>query len=198
MSTSLLDRVRFFRQWMKDPRSTASVLPSSRYLARRMVEAAGPNFDQVIEIGPGTGVFTSELLKRGVRPERLMVVELSLEFASALRERFPKAQVHHADARALPELVAAAEGFAMGEVDVVVCGLGFLNMPLEVARDILKAVFAVLRPEGKLVTFTYGSKPSIQPELREELGLSFERLARELRNVPPARVYVYRRALMTA
>lgn len=194
MTKKLREGLHFFRQWLRDPLATASVMPSSKFLARLMVDAAGDSLARVIELGPGTGVFTRELLERGLPPEQLMLVELNGDLAETLKAQFPQCVVCHADARALSDLVASSPGFDAGGVDVVISGLGFLSMPQDIARDIVTAVFAVLAPGGRLVTFTYGPKPSLASELRRALNLHCTRERRELRNVPPARVYVYTRA----
>jgi phospholipid N-methyltransferase len=190
----LLDQWRFFRQWVRAPRETASIIPSSRALARHMVNGAGAGLRGVVELGAGTGVFTRELIARGLPEEQLLIVELSADMAAHLREEFPRAQVHNADARQLVELVAASPNLQVGGIDAVVCGLGFLSMPEEISRDILRAVFGVLKPGGCLVTFTYGRKPSIPDGLQLELALRVSTGGRTWFNLPPARVFVYQRS----
>ena len=182
---------RFFRQWVRAPRETASIAPSSRMLARRMLNQAGHPLHSVIELGAGTGVFTREVLRRGVAPEHLMVVELSPDLAHELRLEFPGSEVVNADARELVQLVERSPVLKSQQIDAVISGLGFLSMPEHISRDILKAVFAVLRPGGRLVTFTYGRKPSIPQRLQQELGLSCHPGGRTMLNLPPAWVFVY-------
>lgn len=190
----LLDQWRFFRQWMRAPKATASIVPSSRALARHMANATGGNLRSVVELGAGTGVFTRELIARGCPEERLLVVELSAEMADRLREEFPRADVHNADARRLVELVAASTHLRVGEVDAVVSGLGFLSMPEQITHDILQAVFRVLKPGGRLVTFTYGRRPSVPEPVQQQLGLKVSTGGRTWFNIPPARVYIYQRS----
>lgn len=192
-SKRMRDQWRFFRQWMRAPRETASITPSSRMLARRMLNAAGSPLETVIELGAGTGVFTREVLRRGVRPDHLMVVELSREMYVELKQEFAGSEVVNADARDLVALVDASPVLKVGQVDAVISGLGFLSMPEAISRDILKAVFSVLRPGGRLVTFTYGRKPSIPAPLIAELGLNAEAAGRTMLNLPPAWVFVYTR-----
>jgi phosphatidylethanolamine/phosphatidyl-N-methylethanolamine N-methyltransferase len=190
----MLDQWRFFRQWVRAPRETASIIPSSRALARHMVGSAGVALKSVVELGAGTGVFTRELIARGLPEDHLLVVELSADMAEHLREEFPRAEVHNADARQLVELVDSSVNLNVGAVDAVICGLGFLSMPEEISRDILRAVFAVLKPGGRLVTFTYGRRPSIPEGLQQELQLRCSNGGRTWINIPPARVFVYQRA----
>lgn len=190
-SNRFRDQWRFFRQWVRAPRETASIAPSSRMLARRMLNAAGESLRSVIELGAGTGVFTREVLRRGVAPDHLMVVELSADMAVELRREFPQSEVVNADARELVRLVGESAVLRAGEIDAVISGLGFLSMPEEISRAILEAVFAVLRPGGRLVTFTYGRKPSIPAHLISGLQLDCQPGGRTMLNLPPAWVFVY-------
>jgi phosphatidylethanolamine/phosphatidyl-N-methylethanolamine N-methyltransferase len=184
----------FFRQWLRNPLRIAALSPSSRHLARRMVRQLDGDVERVVELGAGTGVFTRELIAHGIAPENLMVVELTESLYHHLHRQFPNAQVVHGDARHLPEL-ARANGFTdKGPVDAVVSGLGLLSMSLGLQREILSAAFEVLKPEGRLVQFTYGPANPVKREIMNELGLQSRRSAFSLWNLPPATVYVISRA----
>jgi phosphatidylethanolamine/phosphatidyl-N-methylethanolamine N-methyltransferase len=193
---------RFFRQWMRAPLSTASMVPSSRHLAERMVAEVPLDAKSVIELGAGTGVFTRALLARGAPLAEVMVVELNQEMYQSLKvefpaPRFPALQLVHGDACTLPALVtqfgSAAGALAAGKIDAVVSGLGFLNMPNKVVRSIVGGAFEVLRPGAPLIQFTYGPKSPIPESLRRELHLQVTRASFTLRNFPPASVYVITR-----
>lgn len=192
-SNRFRDQWRFFRQWVRAPRETASIAPSSRMLARRMLNAAGEPLQSVIELGAGTGVFTREVLRRGVSPDHLMVVELSADMAQELQREFPSSEVVNADARELVRLVEESPVLRRAEIDAVISGLGFLSMPEAISLAILEAVFAVLKPGGRLVTFTYGRKPSIPQHLMDALRLDCQPGGRTMLNLPPAWVFVYTR-----
>ena len=67
-------------------------------LARWIVEQAQISEDDfVLEIGPGLGALTSEILKRGAR---LLALEKDARLANFLREKFrdPRFELHHGDA----------------------------------------------------------------------------------------------------
>ena len=71
---------------------------TDRHYLERIVAAIAPTpGDAMVEIGPGTGLLTAELV-HGV--ERLHVVEIDRDLAAALRNRFPASQVtvHEGDA----------------------------------------------------------------------------------------------------
>jgi phosphatidylethanolamine/phosphatidyl-N-methylethanolamine N-methyltransferase len=182
----------FFRQWLRAPLSTASVVPSSRFLAERMVAEVPASARTVIELGAGTGVFTKRLLRRGAPLSKVMVVELNPELAHKLTEQFPSAAVVNGDACELKQLVVQA-GISMEPVDAVISGLGFLSMPDEIVEKIVGAAFDVLAPGAPFVQFTYGPKSPIAPSIQASLGLQVRRASFTLRNFPPASVYVYTR-----
>lgn len=184
----------FFRQWMRSPLATASMVPSSRHLARAMVAHLGPEVRRVVELGPGTGVITEALLARGIAPEQLMLVELNREMYATLVQQFPGCQVIHGDARELPDFCARTPGFAGHPVDAVLSGLGFLSMPDAIVEDILRGCFRVLKPGAPLVLFTYGPRVPIKPHLMQQLDLVSRRVEFIVRNFPPASVYEVRRA----
>lgn len=184
----------FFRQWLRNPLSTAAVSPSSRLLARRMIAELPPGCRRVIEFGGGTGAITQALLDHGLAPEDVLVVELNPDLYRHLRGRFPRVPVVHGRAEAIVQL-AEESGFSRrGPADAVVSGLGLLSMPRAVQRSVLSAAFSVLAPEGRLIQFTYGPVSPVVGELLSELDLVATRSRLTWWNLPPATVWVFTRA----
>ena len=176
---------------MRNPRAVAAVAPSSRELARRMVDELPPDTRRVVELGPGTGVMTEALLAHGLPPGGVMAVELDPALHDRLQARFPELRVVHGDARRLGEL---AQGFAApGTLDAVVSSLGLLSMDEADRGAILAAAFSLLRGDGRFIQFTYGMKSPVSSAQLRRLGLRGRRGAFILRNLPPATVYVYTR-----
>ncbi|MDE1897749.1 MAG: methyltransferase domain-containing protein [Xanthomonadaceae bacterium] len=184
----------FFRAWLRDPLAVAALSPSGRQLARLMVEQLPSGAERVIELGGGTGVFTRALLDAGVRADRLLVLELNEPLHQLLQQQFPGVGVVCADARDLRG-VARRSGFLdEGPADVVLSGLGLLSMPRRTQRAILEAAFAVMHPGGRLIQFTYGPVSPVPRPLLDQLRLTVHRGGFAWWNMPPASVYVYRRA----
>ena len=183
----------FFRQWVRAPLSTASVVPSSRFLAEKMVAEVPKDARLVIELGAGTGVFTKLLVARGAPLSQLMVVELNPVMAEKLTADFPSVRVINGDATHLREIIEKASNFMPGQVDAVVSGLGFLNMPNAIVQSIVAAAFEVLAQGAPFVQFTYGPKSPIAAPIVQALQLKVRRASFTLRNFPPASVYVYTR-----
>lgn len=188
------DAWTFFRQWLRNPRAMAAMAPSSRQLAKLMIEQLPTGARHIVELGGGTGVFTQALLEHGIEPSNLVVVELNEELHQLLMRRFPSVHVVCGDAQELKAIVrdSGATDEKSG-IDAVVSGLGMLSMPRATQRAILTGVFDVLREGGRFIQFTYGPASPVSRELLNELGLQVRRAGVAWLNVPPATVYVYTR-----
>lgn len=183
----------FLSQWLRNPRSMASITPSGRQLGRMMAAAMPQETHRVVELGAGTGAITEALLRHGIRPENLLAVEMNPVLHDLLQQRFPHAHVARGDARHLDELVRGCASFHSNPADSVCSSLGLLTMPQELQHDIVAAAFRVLQPQGAFVQYTYGPRPPLHDEVRRRLGLEFRCAGLAWRNLPPARVYVYTR-----
>ncbi len=183
----------FFRQWLKNPVSTAAIAPSSRQLARQMIAELSPGARRVIELGGGTGVFTRALLDHGIAGRDLLVLELNEELHQHLRQRFPDVRVLCADARDLVEATQASGYSAHGPADAVISGLGLLSMSKPMQQAILQAALGCLGPDGRFIQFTYGPASPIAREVLKTLGVSVRRGSFTWWNMPPATVYIYAR-----
>ena len=182
------DEVRFLRSWIEKPLHMGAVMPSSKLLARTMaqyvdVESKGP----VIELGPGTGAITNALLEHGVDQKRLVLVEYNPGFCALLRDRYPQAKVVQGDAYALRD--------SLGEVldapaSAVVSGLPLVTKPMLTRLKLIRDAFLALAPGAPFVQFTYSVAPPIPKSLP---GVSTEASERIWMNLPPARVWVYRK-----
>ena len=182
------DEVRFLRSWIEKPLHMGAVMPSSKLLARTMaqyvdVDSKGP----VIELGPGTGAITNALIEHGVDQKRLVLVEYNPGFCALLRDRYPQARVVQGDAYALRD--------SLGEVleapaSAVVSGLPLVTKPMLTRLKLMRDAFMALAPGAPFVQFTYSVAPPIPKSLP---GVSTEASERIWMNLPPARVWVYRK-----
>lgn len=180
----------FYREWLKKPMSVAAVSPSSKRLAEAVAAAVG-NAQSVVELGGGTGALTAALVAKSV--PRLVVIEAVPAFCELLRRRFPAVQVIEGDATHAAELLAGSRVPA-GTADVVVSGLGMLTRPREEQQQLLEAMLALLRPGGHIVQFTYSLFFPAARGLLAEMGLESHRESMTWINLPPASVFIVRRA----
>ncbi|MDE1933378.1 class I SAM-dependent methyltransferase [Bradyrhizobium sp.] len=182
------DEVRFLRSWIEKPLHMGAVMPSGKLLARTMaqyvdVESQGP----VVELGPGTGAITNALIERGVEQKRLVLVEYNPGFCALLRERYPQAKVVQADAYRLRDALREALDVP---ASAVVSGLPLVTKPMQIRLRLIRDAFLALAPKAPFVQFTYSVAPPIPKSLP---GVSTEASERIWMNLPPARVWVYRK-----
>lgn len=186
---SARDVLSFIRAWTSAPGRVGAVLPSGAPLAEVMTSEISAASGPVIELGPGTGVFTRALLTRGVRESDLLLIDSGLEFTALLAARFPAARVLAMDATKLKER-ALYDGAPVG---AVVSGIPLLNLSAPQIDAIMDGAFGYLRPEGAFYQFTYGPRCPVPPRVLDRLGLEATRIGGTLLNVPPASVYRIRR-----
>jgi len=185
-ATEYLD---FLAAWVQKPRQTASVVPSSRYLAKLMVAQIDPQGGRVLELGGGTGVFTRAILETGLSADKLEVVEINPAFARGLRRHFPHVSILETPA----QIVSTATAGQPGDYQTVVSGLPLLAMDRYMHFDILSESFRMLRPGGSFVQFTYSMRPPVNRDVMEALGLDVVRAGQTVRNFPPATVFRFSR-----
>lgn len=188
--SSANDYVRFLQAWLRQPRQTASIVPSSPWLGRLMAAQIDPEGGPVMELGGGTGALTREILATGLPMDRLEVVEINPEFSQSLRHDFHGIEILETPA----ELVSEVAAGGLGNYQMVISGLPLLAMSRSLQRDILSEAFRLLQPGGAFVQFTYSPRPPLASSVARSLDLSVEKIGMVMRNVPPATVFRYVRA----
>jgi phospholipid N-methyltransferase len=159
----LRDTRLFLRQFVRRYHTTGSVLPSSRSLAKALCRYIASADDpapsrprEILEVGPGTGAVTCELVARLGPADRLTLVEINDQFADHLRRRFAsepalvavaaRTQIIHGPLEALPGDAA---------YDRIISGLPLNNFAVDEVQRILGIFRRLLRPGGVLSFFEY-------------------------------------------
>jgi phosphatidylethanolamine/phosphatidyl-N-methylethanolamine N-methyltransferase len=182
------DEVRFLRSWIEKPLHMGAVMPSGRVLARTMAQYVDiTSSAPVIELGPGTGAITSALIERGVDQKRLVLVEYNPGFCALLRDRYPCAKIVQGDAYTLRDSLWNVLSMP---ASAVVSGLPLVTKPMLTRLKLIRDAFLALAPGAPFVQFTYSVAPPIPRSLP---GVSAEASERIWMNLPPARVWVYRK-----
>jgi phosphatidylethanolamine/phosphatidyl-N-methylethanolamine N-methyltransferase len=182
------DEVRFLRSWFEKPLTIGSVTPSGRALARAMASNVDPSIPgPIIELGPGTGPVTEALVAHGIAPSRLVLVEFDPTFCRLLKERYPDANVVQGDAYSLRRLLTdrLSEPAA-----AVVSSLPLIMKPVKVRLRLLYDAFGMTIPGAPFIQFTYSTISPIPRSLGRVDAHASERI---WANIPPARVWVYRK-----
>ena len=175
----------FIKQFWQDKKMVGSVRPSSRFLAEKMLQNI--NFKDskiIVELGPGTGVFTHKIIEKMAPDAKLLVFELNQKFIRTLRKNIKDERVVliYDSAEKIEEYLSK---YGFEQADVVISSLPLFNFPQDLRENIIKASHKVLRNEGKYVQFQYSIQAKkLLESTFDKVSISFTPL-----NFPPAFVY---------
>jgi phospholipid N-methyltransferase len=178
----------FLRGFLQHPREVASVVPSSRFVERRIVKlAAVRSAKTVVELGPGTGGTTRAILAALAPDARLLSMEINPVFHALLgRIDDPRFVLHLGSAE---NLRAALAHYGLPAPQAIISGIPFSTMSQATANRVLDAVADVLPPGGRFVA--YQVRDHVHRLCRPYLGPA--RVEVELLNVPPLRVFQWQK-----
>jgi len=184
------DKFAFFRGFLQHPEQVGSIVPSSRFLEQRIVDIASINtVRSVVELGPGTGGTTQAILDAMLDDARFLAIELNPQFVSLLKTNpDPRLVVHHGSAELIEQALAH---YNMACPDAVISGIPFSTMPNKLAHQILKSIWACLAPGGHFIAYQFRGR--VADLGREILGIPEIKV--ELLNVPPVRLYHWRKPI---
>lgn len=180
----------FLAGFLKHPREVGSVIPSSRSLIRRIVRHGDVSSARVVvELGPGTGVVTKQML-RHMRPDaRLIALEINPLYIKTLQRDIqdPRFSIHAGPAT---EIQQALQTVGEHEVDLVVSGIPFSTLPKPEARRTLQRLNDRLSPDGRFVAYQFRSE--VRKLGEPILGPATVRAG--YWNFPPMRIFIWRRS----
>lgn len=179
----------FFRGFLRNPGQVGSVIPSSRFMERRIIAFSGLERARVVvELGPGTGGTTRALLA-AMRPDaRLLAIDIEPRFTDIVEHLGdPRLVAHTGSAADLPAIVAE---HGLDAPEAVVSGIPFSTMPRKLGEATLEAVAESLAPDGVFVAYQFRAavarlaEPVFGPPTRAEAVIL---------NLPPMRIWQWRR-----
>jgi phospholipid N-methyltransferase len=149
---------QFIRESRRHFHEIGSVMPSSRFLARALVsemrKANAPR--RILEVGPGTGPVTAQLVRHLHPGDQLELVELNSQFVAHLQKRFEDEPLF-ARCRDQVRIIHSAVEKVGGEsvYDFIISGLPLNNFPPEQVEQIFQVFSRLLKPGGMLSYFEY-------------------------------------------
>lgn len=181
----LSDQVTFLRGWVCDRLRIAAIAPSGLALAHLITREISVDNAPVIELGPGTGVFTRRLIQRGIPQQKLVLIESSSAFTDLLSRRFPSAKVLCQDASEMQP----TDQSRIGPAGAVVSGLPLVSMSARKIISVLRFAFSLLQQDASFYQFTYKLRCPVPQTILDRCGLTATRIGSTFINMPPAVVY---------
>lgn len=181
-----MKKISFLTQFLINPKTVGAILPSSRFLGDRMIEKI--DFEEakyIVEYGPGTGVFTDNLIKKRDPKTVLVLVENNKEFYSLLKEKYKDEAYVFIKYGSAENIERYLMEYGIPYVDYVISGLPFASLPKNVSNEILLNTTRILKKDGRFITFQY---TKIKKAFFNQFFTKID-MKREYRNFPPANIF---------
>lgn len=182
---SLLNgRFAFFQEFLKHPLQIGSIIPSSRFLEQRILGASAiASATTVVELGSGTGGTTRAILDAMPKDARLLSIEINPHFHTLVSGIEDERLIAHLGSAC--ELKTIMSMYGLDAPEVVISGIPFSTMNNSDGAQVIAAISSQLAPNGRFVAYQVSRQ--VATLCRPILGP--ERVAMELLNIPPMRVY---------
>lgn len=180
---------RFLRTFFKERKQVGALAPSSRFLVKKMCDKI--DFEKattIVELGPGTGVFTDEILKRASKDCKIFVIELNEEFYNFLTRKFndPRIILLRESADNIDQIL---KDHGVEKADAILSSLPLAVIPDQIRKRIVIKSYEVLKAGGVYVQYQYSLNAKKLLEMKfGKLKMGFVPV-----NIPPAFVYLGRK-----
>jgi phospholipid N-methyltransferase len=175
----------FARNFFKHPSMLGSVIPSSRFLVKNLLDRIDwERARVVVEFGPGVGTITREVLKR-MRPDAvLLAIELNDDFVEYLGATIhdPRLRVVHGSAEHVRRLLAE---HGLASADYIISSIPYSLLPGSLRQQIVAESRHALKAHGSLLVFQFNR--ALLPYLRS--SFSSVKLNIHLLNILPVLIF---------
>ena len=183
-SFKVTDHLVFIQEFLKHPLQIGSVIPSSRFLERRIVEASGADsVNVIIELGPGTGGVTRAILRAMPQHAKLLSIEINPHFKKLMSRIEDNRFIAHLGSAS--ELKEIASIYGLDPPNAIVSGIPFSTMSHSAGSQILETVSSLLAPSGRFVAYQVSNQ--VATLTQPFLGLA--QTSTEFLNIPPMRIF---------
>lgn len=176
----------FLKEFFKEKKTVGAVSPSSKHLGKKMLENIDFNKCKVIvELGPGTGVFTRMMISKLPKDAVLFVFELHDAFYNNLKKEFANDERVIIINDSAENIGKYLQENKLSEVDVVLSSLPLTNFNKKLVMEILRQSHQYLKQSGLYIQFQYSlNAQKALKRVFKQVSISFTP-----RNIPPAFVY---------
>ncbi|MCX6753106.1 MAG: SAM-dependent methyltransferase [Candidatus Nomurabacteria bacterium] len=192
MASKIINFVSFIKQTIKNPQINGAVAPSSKKLALLIVKEANLNTSKtIVEIGPGNGIFTGEILKRIKKKNKFFVIEINDFFVNELKNKYPDLLIFHDTAENIDKCLKTID---QKKCDRVISGLPWTAFDEKMQKDIITKIYNSLEIGGMFLTFSYFPLNNLPDgkNFKNILESFFKEVKKTkvVSNFPPAFVYI--------
>lgn len=151
-----MERISFIKQYIVKPRTVGAILPSSKYLAKKVIENINfEHADYIVEYGAGTGVFTEKIIKNRKKNSMILTFESNRDFYEILKEKYKNELNLYIINDSAEHIEKYMMKYDIPWINYVISGLPFASLPKKVSSNILENTKKNLKKDGKFITFQY-------------------------------------------
>lgn len=171
--------------FLRNPKRVGSLLPSSKWLAQKVVSSVPWNeVRSIAELGSGTGAITRLIQQNISDRTKVFLFERDPGMRKRLNSTYPDFELN-SNASYLYKKI---DQDGLQSVDCIICGLPFFNFSNEMRDRILEQIQSSLKPGGVLIVYQF----SLQMKRTLNKHFIVENITFVPFNSPPAFVYVCR------
>ena len=175
----------FLKEFLNKNNQVGAIAPSSKYLTKKMMgNLVLSEANVVIELGPGTGVFTKKLLELIGPKTKLLVIEINTSFYNSLKQQLNDPRLTLINGSAT-DISLYLKQLKLPDADVIISSLPLAVLPSFLRNRIVLSASGALSRKGKYVQFQY----TLQSQKMLEKVFSSVKIKSCLLNIPPAFVY---------
>jgi phospholipid N-methyltransferase len=147
----------FARNFFRHPRMLGSIVPSSRFLIKQVLEPIDwAQARVIVEYGPGVGSITAEILRR-MRPDAtLIAIETNPEFVRFLRSTEDERLHVVEDSAESVGQILRQHGHA--KASYIISGIPFSTISAPLRERILRMTCSVLEPNGSFLVYQFSTR----------------------------------------
>lgn len=184
-------RTNFLKQFWSETKMVGSIFPSSIFLAKLILKNI--NFQSarvIVELGPGTGIFTKKILEKMHPDALLFVFELNDSFYTQLKSDLsdPRVILIHDSAEFIQKYLNEHN---LLSADYIISSLPYSNFPDQLKNKLIDESYQSLKSHGKYIQFQYSlkCKPLFEEKFQDI------KIDHTLLNLPPAYVYTCEKSI---
>ncbi len=178
-----MKKLLFLSQYISKTRTVGAVAPSSKRLAKKMVEHIDFNKARyIVEYGAGTGVFTDLIMQNMNKNTKAFIIELNEEFYSILKNKYGHIENVYIINGSAENIDKYMDEYNIPYIDYVLSGLPFASLPKNISDTILEKTSKILDKDNMFITFQY---TLLKKQYIEQYFKDIN-ITREFINLPPA------------